>query len=190
MEIRPLTEHDAAIYRELRLRALHDSPEAFATSVAVFEGRSLEYVAARLRNEDRHPDDFVLGAFLDGRLAGMIGLAREQEEKLQHKALVWGVYTAPEARGRGVGKALMDETVRRDRALAGLEQVQLWVGTYNTPARRLYLNAGFEMCCTERQALKIGDRYIDEEMMVLWLGASQDEGRKTMDGSRGVTSDE
>ena len=82
------------------------------------------------------------------------------------------MYVAPEARGRHVGRALLDEIVRRARTLPGLEEVVLAVTVGNEPARRLYLAAGFVPYCVEPRFLKIGEQYWDIEWMALRLGAS------------------
>jgi RimJ/RimL family protein N-acetyltransferase len=64
---------------------------------------------------------------------------------------------------------LLDAAIARARAWPGVEQVQLAVMTANAPARALYVSAGFEVFGLERRALKVGDRYVDEEHMVLHL---------------------
>jgi len=48
----------------------------------------------------------------------------------------------PEARGRGIGAALLARTIR-DTAEMGLPQVGLAVDTANAPAVRMYVAAGF-----------------------------------------------
>ncbi len=57
-------------------------------------------------------------------------LAREGEEVL-------ALYLAPEARGRGVGKALLDA------AKAGRERLTLWAFQRNAAALRFYAREGF-----------------------------------------------
>ncbi|WP_154665975.1 GNAT family N-acetyltransferase [Paenibacillus pinihumi] len=52
--------------------------------------------------------------------------------------------------------------------------IYLTVISNNTAAKRLYDSGGFTVYGTERNALKYGDRYWDEELMVLQL----DEGRR------------
>ena len=79
------------------------------------------------------------------------------------------MYVAPEARGRALGRALMVEALARAAVLPGIEQVHLGVVTTNTAARALYLSLGFTIYGTERHALKLGDRYVDEELMALAL---------------------
>jgi ribosomal protein S18 acetylase RimI-like enzyme len=169
MLIRPLTEDDASAFREVRLRALQDHPEAFSSSASDFAQRPLSHLVERLRNEGQHPDNFTLGAFIAGDLVGMMGLVRDRAEKLQHKAFIWGVYVAPEARKRGVARALMLETIARARSLDGLEQLYLGVADYNTPARSLYLALGFETYGTEPRAMLVDGRYVDEDLMLLRL---------------------
>jgi len=174
LEIRPLTEDDAPAWRELRLRMLRDHPDVFGSSHEWFAQQSLEEVAQRMRERSSPPDNALFGAFLDGKLVGSTGLHREEGAKDQHKAVIWGVYTAPEARGRGVGRALMTAAIDRARATQGVERLNLAVATHNVAARSLYIALGFTPWGLERHALKLPDRYIDEEFFALELdgGAS------------------
>lgn len=55
---------------------------------------------------------------------------------------IQGVYTAPEARNRGIASAAM-AAVCRD-VLGGVPACTLYVNHYNAPARRLYERLGFE----------------------------------------------
>ena len=169
MEVRTLTESDVGIYWDLRLRALKEEPAAFLTSYTEAKQRSLESVAERLRSEANTPDSFTLGAFPEEQIAGMVGFYREKAEKCRHKGSIWGMYVTPEARGHGLGRALMSEAIARARSLPDLEQIQLGVVVTQTAARRLYVSLGFEPFGLEKRAVKIGDRYFDEEMMALQL---------------------
>lgn len=170
MEIRRLTEADAAIYWPLRLRALKEEPGAFGASYEEQRDMPLESAAIRLREAENAPDKAIYGAFDEqGQITGMIGLVREQGAKSQHKAFIWGVYVTPEGRGQGVGAALLETVLDFARQIEGLEQVLLAVAATNTAARTLYAAAGFEVWGLEPLALKIGDHYVDEEHMVYFL---------------------
>jgi ribosomal protein S18 acetylase RimI-like enzyme len=171
MEMRPLTEADAAAWRELRLRMLREHPDAFGSSYEENVTRPVESFAQRLREAHNLPDSFILGAFEAGKLVGSAGLSREQGAKDRHKADIFSVYVAPELRGRGVARALLTELIVRARAAPGLEQLQLAVTTHSAAARSLYAALGFETYGVEHHALKLGERYFDEELMVLWLDA-------------------
>jgi RimJ/RimL family protein N-acetyltransferase len=68
-----------------------------------------------------------------------------------------------------VAKAMLTQMLDRVRSYPGLEQVSLSVSVQHGAARRLYSALGFEVYGYERHALKVGDAYVDEEHMVLWL---------------------
>jgi ribosomal protein S18 acetylase RimI-like enzyme len=63
---------------------------------------------------------------------------------------------------------MMKEIVRRAHEMDGLEQITL-VASANLPAQRLYKALGFESYGVEPHSLKIGNDYIDDVLMVLWL---------------------
>ncbi len=71
----------------------------------------------------------MLGAFVEGRLVGTVGLGRSARRKERHKATIRAVYVAPEVRGRGVARALLVGAIERARSMAGIEVPQLSVGT-------------------------------------------------------------
>lgn len=168
MDVRALIESDAEAFWRVRLRALRDHPEAFGMAYEDARATPLEEIAERFRTTYTGRESFVLGAF-DPALVGITGCFREEGGKRRHKALIWGMYVAPEARSRGVGRALLVEAIARARQWPGLAQIHLGVMTENTAARRLYRSLGFEVYGLEPRSLRVGERYLDEEHMVLRL---------------------
>jgi ribosomal protein S18 acetylase RimI-like enzyme len=171
--IRRLTADDAVVYQAIRLRALREHPEAFLSSVEKESGYTDEFVRKRLADKEGREDDLVLAAFRNHTLVGVVGALRSTYRKEHHKAFIWGMYVAPEARRTGVAGLLLDEIIRAISAADGIEQIQLSVITDNTAARELYESRGFETYGTERRAIKIDDRYYDDEYMVLFLDRDQ-----------------
>jgi ribosomal protein S18 acetylase RimI-like enzyme len=167
MEIRYLTADDAAEWLRLRLEALQGDPEAFSASFEEYESLSLQEVRKRLGLEVQ--DAFVVGAFEDGRLQGCSGFYRDKGLKTRHKGHIWGVYVTPERRGTGVGKKMLQMLLARGAAMDGIQQILLSVAATQVAALRLYRSVGFTSFGCEPRALKIGERFIDEEYMVLRL---------------------
>jgi ribosomal protein S18 acetylase RimI-like enzyme len=169
MEIRALAEADAAEYQELRLRALREHPDAFTSSYEEDRLKPLAWAKARIVGSAAAPDDFVLGAFAEGKLVGILGMSVEPRQKIRHKGHVFGMYVAAEHAGRGVGQKLMSACIERARGIAALEQLQLTVTESNGRAKSFYEQAGFRSFGVERNAVKIGARYVDKCHMTLRL---------------------
>jgi ribosomal protein S18 acetylase RimI-like enzyme len=167
MEIRFLTAEDASAYWRVRLEALEREADAFTASAEEHRALSVDDVAARLCSDPG--DNFVVGAFAGERLVGSAGFYREKGIKVRHKGHIWGVYVSSEARGQGAGRRMLCSLLERAGSLEGIEQIMLAVGTTQAAAGSLYRSLGFESFGCERRALKIGNRYVDEEQMVLWL---------------------
>lgn len=168
MHIRKLTEEDLDALWNIRLRALQDNPEAFGSTYEETRQRGKESFRQRLRQP--HTETFYIGAFEEESLVGIVGFYRENwGAKGQHKGYIISMYVAPEQRGRGIGKALVAEAIAQARTVPGLEQLLLAVVTTNTAARQLYRSLGFEVYGLEPRALKHGDQYWDEELMILRL---------------------
>jgi len=162
-EVRKLRPEDASEFQALRLRGLREDPTAFASSVEEEEEAPPEVVAERIR---RNAAGFILGGFAGGKLVGVVGMQRERHAKLAHKMYLWGMYVAPEARGRGIGRALVEAALRYGFAVDGIRQVNLGVNAANLPAKQLYEACGFVPYGLERAFMVVDGVPQDEIHMV------------------------
>lgn len=167
MNIRQLTSVDAKMYWELRLEALLQNPEAFATSYedAIQRSNPLDQIEIQIKNNGNH----IFGAFENDRLIGTVTLQQETSEKLKHKGNIFAMYVTPGSRGQGIGKALLTKTLHHAKTIGTIEKINISVVTTNEAARNLYYQMGFTAFGVEEKSLKLSDYYLDEEHMSLFL---------------------
>ena len=163
LEILELRSAQAAEYKRFFMEGLIRDEESFRISPG-------DESNAPFPTEGR-PDSFTLGAYLDGDLAGVVSFQREgrDREKLRHKGLLFRMYVRPEARGQGVGRALIGEVAARADRLGDIERINLTVIAENAGAKRLYERAGFTIFATEADAIKWKGKTFAENQMVLTL---------------------
>ena len=164
LEIVPLTASHAKAYRDLRLRALREHPEAFTSSYEEEEAQPLAVAQERLASGQTS----FWGAFRGSELCGMVGLVRESRPKNRHKATVVAMYVAPEARGQAAGDRLLQALLAQARR-EGLASLVLTVTQGNATAGRLYETAGFRSFGLEPRAVRVDGRFLAKNHMVLEL---------------------
>ncbi len=166
MPIRRLTPEDAPVYRELRLRALREHPEAFTSDWQEASKRPRGDARRRLAS------GWVpfWGAFDEGgALTGMVGLECAPGAKQRHKGMVVAMYVAREAAGRGLGRELLRALMAHAAAI-GLTDLVLTVTEGNASALRLYEEAGFVTFGIEPRAIVVNGQPHAKVHMHLGLG--------------------
>ncbi len=164
MNIREVFENEHVAHKAFFRRGLTVRPDCFRISPA-----DLDPLPFPTRGTS---DSFTLGAFGEtGAWLGTVSFQREghDRERLRHRGLLFWMYVADEAAGRGVGRTLVAAVLERVRAQTDVEQVVLTVVGTNFRAKRLYQSCGFESYGYGRRAIKWGETYLDEELMVLFL---------------------
>lgn len=119
----------------MRLRALADTPSAFLTTLAEAEVEPASYWDEYARDGASAEDEAVFLA--DGDL-GMAGVFVRDAAPV-----LFGMWVAPEARGQGLGRALVAavEDWARER---GFVRITLCVAAGNDAAAALYRSCGYE----------------------------------------------
>lgn len=142
MEVCALDETELEAFYALRVEALQTEPSAFWGPPELMRQQKPEDYLERVRAQPQ--GNFVLGAFVEDRLLGSIGLNCPQTPKLRHKAEVREMYVTPRARGKGIATALLRTLIERALTYPDLAQLHLMVSVSQTSARALYLKFGFE----------------------------------------------
>jgi GNAT superfamily N-acetyltransferase len=149
--VREVGPDDWQVLRDVRLAALRDAPYAFGSTYA----REAAFGEADwLRRVSSGITFFAYLAAADGLpgtgSADPVGLVTGFEPEPGTAELV-SMWVRPQARGHGVGEALVS-AVTDWAAARGFAAAHLWVTETNFPARRLYERCGFEPT-GERQPL-------------------------------------
>ena len=144
VEIREIGAGDWRALRDIRLAALQDAPQAFAST---YEREAAFAEADWLRWISRG-DTFLAYAPEPG--TAPVGIAGGYEGEPGTIELI-SMWISPGARGQGIGRALVEAVVGRARA-KGMTRVHLWVAESNHSARLLYERCGFRPT-GERQPL-------------------------------------
>jgi ribosomal protein S18 acetylase RimI-like enzyme len=169
MSVRRLLPADAAAYRALMLEAYARHPDAFTSSADERAALPLAWWQARL-DESPRAGQVVLGAFDGERLAGAAGVEFESRAKARHKAHLFGMYVAPDARAGGHGRQLVQGLLAVAAARDGVTLIQLTVTEGNAAAQSLYERCGFEVFGVEPFAVALDGRFLSKCHMWRRLG--------------------
>jgi ribosomal protein S18 acetylase RimI-like enzyme len=121
---------------------------------------------------DRCSPDEVVVAVLDGEVVGYARLTVPTPlPENAHVAEVNGFAVSPTARGRGVGRVLLEAAEQRARA-AGAVKLSLRVLSTNAAARRLYERAGYVVEGRLRGEFRINGVDVDDYLLARYLVAS------------------
>jgi len=158
MIARPMAADDWEEGFQLRLRALADDPDSFRRTLEEERTRAAQWEEA-VSGSAAAPDREGWLAEIDGLPTGQASSGLSEDGSTVH---VFAMWVAPEARGRGVGRALLDaaEAWGRDR---GAGRGYLAVTAGNEAAERLYGHAGYEPT-GDREPLREGS-----DLQCVWM---------------------
>jgi ribosomal protein S18 acetylase RimI-like enzyme len=150
--LRVLEPGDWGLFRDLRLRALADSPDAFGPTLGEESSRAesdwRDLVAALTTT----PSRVLFAAEHGSRSVGLAyGRLEEGRPEVAHLGAMW---VDPAARRLGTGRALVAAVIAWARA-RGVRCVELQVTEANALAERLYASAGF-VATGEARELRAG----------------------------------
>lgn len=146
-----------AKFRQLRLKALHDHPEAFSADYqAHLEGSDAFW--KRYLDNDENASLYL--AFHGSDLIGMTSVRLGSSPKIRHNAEILGVYLLPEWRGMGIASALINACCDWAKS-SGAVVARLGVTAVDEPAIRCYKRCGFVITGRVPRGIRINGVYLD-----------------------------
>jgi L-amino acid N-acyltransferase YncA len=109
----------------------------------------------------RHP---VLVAEVDGTVVGWASLNRFNPRPAYDHVADFSVYVERGWRGRGIGRALLEQLIERARAI-GFHKMVLAAMAFNTAGLALYAGNGFERVGVYREQGQLDGRWVDVVIM-------------------------
>lgn len=138
--IRTMTSDDWALYRDLRLKALADAPDAFGSTLEAEQDLPDEHWHTRLERASASGRDLPLMAWADGV---PVALAYAKVDADAPGVInLFQMWVDPAHRGQGIALAMLDSVVSWAKSLHATA-VQLGVASGQGAAMRIYLKAGF-----------------------------------------------
>lgn len=158
LQVRPLHLQDVHDFRQIRLSALKNNPEMFASTYAIEAEKPFEIFAQVIIEMT------VFGAYHENSIMGMLIFHQEKSVdhhlKTSHTAHLYGFFVEPRFRGQGIATQLLHTVL--NYAQDKVKQIQLTVIATNLPAIQLYKKCGFQQCLANAHAIATTLHPVDE----------------------------
>lgn len=165
IEIIPLLPSQWAKYKIIRLEALKNNPEAFATTYEEALKISDDEWKQKLEKAQNKNGNWLLFAKSDKEIVGMIWAYRESNSRVSHIVNIFWFYVHSDCRWLWVGKSLFWEMLDLLENTAWVEKMKLSVITQNTQAIELYKKFWFQIVWELKNELKSKHIYFDEYIL-------------------------
>jgi ribosomal protein S18 acetylase RimI-like enzyme len=163
-DVRALEEADAPAFQALRRLVAEASSIGLGLTLEEELSRPLSEFATQLAAP---LPNLVLGAFEDNVLVATAGLARPTTRPSgAHKAVLWGVLTAPTHRRRSLARQLSSQAIAHAFA-TGARAIYLYVYLPNNAAVSLYESMGFVKTGNEPEVVNLAGVFHDIQSMYL-----------------------
>ncbi|THJ35726.1 GNAT family N-acetyltransferase [Lampropedia aestuarii] len=129
-----------AVYKEARLKALKDSPDAFGSTWQAESARSDESWFNQVSGAFSGSTDRGIFAFKDAHVCGLVWCQLSMAQP--GIANLYQMWVDPQARGCGIGRTLLNEATAWAQN-KGATHIRLTVTVAQSPAMQLYRSYGF-----------------------------------------------
>jgi len=148
-------------YKELRLQALKNAPQAFADSYS--KEVLLPDCEWQTRLEQNGKSSWFVFACRGGKLIGMTGAVQSEADKREYSATICHTYVDSLFRKQNVSDELLN-TLLKTLQNNKIEIAHLFVSQSQRGAIKLYKRCGFKIAGEE--SLKLGDGFIHEGLLM------------------------
>ena len=162
MEIRDATTDDAPAIARIYNQGIEDRLATLETKLRTPEER-IEWMTAR---SSRHP---VMVAIDEGEVLGWAALNPFNARAAYDHVVEFSIYVAREARGRGVGNALLTALIERARTI-GFHKIVLAGFPFNERGVKLYKRHGFRTVGIYHEQGMLDGNWVDVILMEKMLG--------------------
>lgn len=162
ISVRRFNPAEWPIYKALRLRALEESPNAFGSTLDLEREQTDAAWTERLQNAVSSGQDCALIAEVEGTPSGLVWAKADANDS--GTVNIFQMWVAPQARGRGVGDALLQAAIHWAKQY-GARFAKLGATCGDNPAVRLYQRTGFvEFGATE--PIRAGSAVLIQNMIL------------------------
>ncbi|MEJ2506038.1 MAG: GNAT family N-acetyltransferase [Ignavibacteriaceae bacterium] len=157
IEIKKLSAKRWRDLRDLRLEALLNSPTAF--------GSSAEEEKLFKANEWKKRINNSIFATFNDKPVGIAVFIINEKIKTKHIANIYGIFVKKEFRGKGIGKKLINGTLKIISQNKSVSKIKLAVNPEQNAAVDLYKQFGFKVAGKLKNELRIDGKFYDELIM-------------------------
>lgn len=147
LSIRLGTVDDAELIADISRQSFYETFAGANTKENMDKFLTEQFTKGRLMLEVGRPENIFLLAFADRQVAGYVKLREDKKKTIPGKSEgmeIARLYAMKEYVGKGIGKALMQESIAIARQ-QGKEVIWLCVWEHNQPAIQFYRSWGFEV---------------------------------------------
>jgi phosphinothricin acetyltransferase len=161
--IRTAVRDDIPQLRDIYNEAILSTTATFDTEIKDMENRSVWFA----EHENSPYVILVDEKEYSGEVQGYASLSQYRERKAFDSTVEISVYIAEKYRGRGIGKALMQEAIRLAQDNPAIHTVVSLIEGSNAASIHLHESLGFSFCGKFRQVGYKFDRWLDLSMYQL-----------------------
>ena len=158
IHLKKLSESDWKLFREIRLRALKEDPQAFGSNYK----KENKYTEELWRNRLSGESCAVFGVFDGKKLIGMTGVKVDQNDDLERKGYFWGSWLEPSYRKKGISKLMYAERLKwaKDHPTLNVIRASYWVS--NKASEKAMIGSGFKPIYRKKKKRSSDGKILEE----------------------------